>query len=155
MLPCHTKSSSASYGKSKCSFLHQMSGGQGTPQMLRTVDRQLGAVQRQITDINRRMASWDTLGTGGGTLLTDDWTNSTVAEEVGEDGTVVEVNRTTVYETRKDGGGFSFVHSVRKTKADEEEEEVVEEDSLDENMKTKMEEPAPGDVSAVEVIEKN
>merc|ERR1712226_1524576 len=116
--------------------------------MLRTVDRQLGAVQRQITDINRRMASWDTLGTGGGTLLTDDWTNSTVAE-------VVEVNRTTVYETRKDGGGFSFVHSVRKTKADEEEEEVVEEDSLDENMKTKMEEPAPGDVSAVEVIEKN
>ena len=79
-------------------------------QMLRTVDQQLGVVHRQIADINQRIAKWeeggleveadnleedmeeeDNLEDGGvktlldlgdGSLLTEDWTNSTVTEEV-------------------------------------------------------------------------
>ena len=80
--------------------------------MLRTVDQQLGVVHRQIADINQRIAKWeeggleveveednleedmeeeDNLEDGGvktlldlgdGSLLTEDWTNSTVTEEV-------------------------------------------------------------------------
>ena len=75
--------------------------------MLRTVDQQLGVVHRQIADINERIAKWE----GGleeeeveednmeenmeenteegvktlrdnDSLLTEDWTNSTVTEEV-------------------------------------------------------------------------
>ena len=53
------------------------------------------------------------------------------------DGSVVEVNRTTVYDKDEEGKGFSFVHSVRKTKKgggehpkkdDVMEDEVPEED---------------------------
>jgi len=75
------------------------------------------------------------LGDGG--ILTEDWTNSTVDEEVLVDGSVVEVNRTTVYDKDEEGKGFSFVHSVRKTKKgggehpkkdDVMEDEVPEED---------------------------
>merc|ERR1712008_300560 len=125
-------------------------------QMLRTVDRQLGAVQRQITNINRRIASWDTIATGGLTHLADHWTNSTVVEEVEEDGTMVEVNQTTVYETRKDGGGFSFVHTVSKTKGDEVGVESVKEDSGGEHLESKLAEPVQGnmDGSVVEVTQK-
>merc|ERR1711994_696093 len=74
---------------------------------------------------------------GDGGILTDDWTNSTVDEEVLVDGSVVEVNRTTVYDKDEGGKGFSFVHSVRKTKKgggehpkkeDVVEDEVPEED---------------------------
>ena len=71
--------------------------------MLRTVDQQLGVVHRQIADINQRIAKWEESGLdeeeveeveeveegvkslldlGDGSLLTEDWTNSTVTEEV-------------------------------------------------------------------------
>ena len=71
--------------------------------MLRTVDQQLGVVHRQIADINQRIAKWEEgaveeeeveeeemeekgvktlLDLGDGDLLTEDWTNSTVTEEV-------------------------------------------------------------------------
>ena len=33
-----------------------------------------------------------------------------------EDGSVVKVNATTIYDKEEGGNGFSFVHSVRKTK---------------------------------------
>ena len=33
-----------------------------------------------------------------------------------EDGSVVKVNATTIYDKEERGNGFSFVHSVRKTK---------------------------------------
>ena len=69
--------------------------------MLRTVDQQLGVVHRQIADINQRIAKWEEgaveeeveednmeegvktlLDLGDGSLLTEDWTNSTVTEKV-------------------------------------------------------------------------
>merc|ERR1712179_229328 len=56
------------------------------------------------------------LDLGDSILLTEDWTNSTVTEQVLEDGSVVKVNRATVYDKQEGGKGFSFVHSIRKTK---------------------------------------
>ena len=65
--------------------------------MLRTVDQQLGVVHRQIADINERIAKWEEGGLEeeeveednmeenmeeGVKTLTEDWTNSTVTEEV-------------------------------------------------------------------------
>ena len=75
--------------------------------MLRTVDQQLGVVHRQIADINERIAKWEEGGLeeeeveednmeenmeegvktlrDNDSLLTEDWTNSTVTEKVGWD----------------------------------------------------------------------
>jgi len=56
------------------------------------------------------------LDLGDGNLINKDWNNTTVSEEVQEDGSVVKVNATTIYDKEERGNGFSFVHSVRKTK---------------------------------------
>ena len=103
-------------------------------QMLRTVDQQLGVVHRQIADINQRIAKWeeggleveveednleedmeeeDNLEDGGvktlldlgdGSLLTEDWTNSTVTEEVCLDVKVLSFDvRVVTLELMKDG----------------------------------------------------
>jgi len=56
------------------------------------------------------------LDLGDGNLINKDWNNTTVSEEVREDGSVVKVNATTIYDKEERGNGFSFVHSVRKTK---------------------------------------
>ena len=45
-----------------------------------------------------------------------------------EDGSVGSVNRTTVFDKEEDGKGFSFVHSVRKTRKGAGEEAVKEDD---------------------------
>jgi len=75
------------------------------------------------------------LDLGDGSLLTEDWTNSTVTEEVLEDGSVLKVNRTTVFDKEEDGKGFSFVHSVRKTKKGASEEAIKDDDmEEDENL---------------------
>ena len=80
--------------------------------MLRTVDQQLGVVHRQIADINQRISNWEEgsleednmeeenldkenleednleeevkalLDLGDDILLTEDWNNSTVTEQV-------------------------------------------------------------------------
>ena len=54
-----------------------------------------------------------------------------------EDGSVGSVNRTTVYEKEEFGKGFSFVHSVRKTKKGASEDtkkddDIEEDDNLEE-----------------------
>ena len=48
--------------------------------------------------------------------------------QVLEDGSVLKVNRTTVYDKEDEGKGFSFVHSVRKTRKGAGEEAVKDDD---------------------------
>lgn len=55
--------------------------------------------------------------------------------QVLEDGSVLKVNRTTVFDKEEDGKGFSFVHSVRKTKKGASEEAIKDDDmEEDENL---------------------
>ena len=60
--------------------------------------------------------------------------------QVLDDGSVVKVNRTTVYDKEEDGKGFSFVHSVRKTKKGASEEAIKDNDmEEDENVEENVE----------------
>jgi len=87
------------------------------------------------------------LDLGDGILLTEDWTNSTVTEQVLEDGSVVKVNRTTVYDKQEGGKGFSFVHSIRKTKKGSSKEAIKDDDMEEnENLKGDVEEEKENEI---------
>merc|ERR1711994_622115 len=73
-------------------------------------------VQEEEEEMKMEEERGTILDLGDGNLINKDWNNTTVSEEVREDGSVVKVNATTIYDKEERGNGFSFVHSVRKTK---------------------------------------
>ena len=48
-----------------------------------------------------------------------------------EDGSVFKVNRTTVFDKEDNGKGFSFVHSVQKTKKGASEDDDMEAENVE------------------------
>ena len=60
--------------------------------------------------------------------------------QVLEDGSVLKVNRTTVFDKEDNGKGFSFVHSVQKTKKGASEDTIKDDDMEAENVEGEEEE---------------
>ena len=59
----------------------------------------------------------------------------------------MKVNRTTVYDKREGGKGFSFVHSIRKTKKGSSEEAIKDDDMEEnENLKDDVEEEKENEI---------
>ena len=69
--------------------------------------------------------------------------------QVLEDGSVVKVNTTTVYDKKEGGKGFSFVHTVQKTKKDgsedTKEDNDIEEEVPEENEDDKTDDQVEGE----------